>query len=76
MFRGKRGGLFKVLWHDSQGMCLLAKPLERGRFVCPRTDGEAVTITAARLGYALEGIDWRLPQRSWRPAGGGMAATD
>jgi len=25
VFRGKRGGLIKVLWHDGQGMCLLAK---------------------------------------------------
>lgn len=58
VFRGKRGGLIKVLWHDGQGMCLLAKRLERGRFVWPRTEGEAVTITAAQLGYLLEGIDW------------------
>ena len=67
VFRGKRGGLIKVLWHDGQGMCLLAKRLERGRFVWPRTEGEAVTITAAQLGYLLEGIDWRLPQRTDRP---------
>jgi transposase len=67
VFRGKRGGLIKVLWHDGQGMCLLAKRLERGRFVWPRTEGEAVTISAAQLGYLLEGIDWRLPQRTERP---------
>ena len=24
-------------------------------------------ITAAQLGYMLEGIDWRHPQRTWRP---------
>jgi transposase len=67
VFRGKRGDLVKILWHDGQGMCLFAKRLERGRFVWPRTEGEAVTITAGQLGYLLEGIDWRLPQRSWRP---------
>lgn len=71
VFRGKRGGLIKVLWHDGQGMCLFAKRLEHGRFVWPRTDGEAVTITAAQLGYLLEGIDWRLPQRTWRPQAAG-----
>ena len=72
VFRGKRGGLVKILWHDGQGMCLLAKRLERGRFVWPRTEGEAVTITAAQLGYLLEGIDWRLPQRTDSAAGGGL----
>jgi transposase len=71
-FRGRRGGLIKVLWHDGQGMCLFAKRLERGRFVWPSTaprDGaeRAVTITPAQLGYLLEGIDWRLPQHTWRP---------
>ena len=24
VFRGRRGGLVKVLWHDGQGMCLFA----------------------------------------------------
>jgi hypothetical protein len=32
VFRGRRGGLIKVLWHDGQGLCLFAKRLERGRF--------------------------------------------
>lgn len=67
VFRGKRGDLIKVLWHDGQGMCLFAKRLERGRFIWPVTNGEAVTITAAQLGYLLEGIDWRAPIRTQRP---------
>ena len=76
VFRGRRGGLIKVLWHDGQGLCLFAKRLERGRFVWPATvpmDGEArtVAITAAQLGYLLEGIDWRLPQNTWRPQAAG-----
>jgi transposase len=67
VFRGKRGDLIKLLWHDGQGMCLFAKRLERGRFIWPATAGEAVTITAAQLGYLLEGIDWRAPMRTQRP---------
>ena len=67
VFRGKRGDLIKLLWHDGQGMCLFAKRLERGRFIWPATVGEAVTITAAQLGYLLEGIDWRAPVRTQRP---------
>src|SRR5690348_17582613 len=34
-FRGRRGGLIKVLWHDGVGMCLFIKRLERGQFVWP-----------------------------------------
>ncbi len=37
VFRGRRGSLIKVLWHDGQGMCLFAKRLERGRFIWPST---------------------------------------
>ncbi len=33
VFRGRRGDLLKVLWHDDQGMCLFVKRLEHGRFV-------------------------------------------
>jgi transposase len=76
VFRGRRGGLIKVLWHDGQGMCLFAKRLERARFIWPSTTprdevDRTVTITSAQLGYLLEGIDWRLPQHTWRPAAAG-----
>ena len=67
VFRGKRGDLVKILWHDGQGSCLFAKRLERGRFQWPSTVDGAVTITAGQLGYLLEGIDWRMPRRTWRP---------
>jgi transposase len=67
VFRGKRGDLIKLLWHDGQGMCLFAKRLERGRFIWPATVGEVVTISPAQLGYLLEGIDWRSPQHTYRP---------
>ena len=67
VFRGRRGDIVKVLWFDGQGLCLFAKRLERGRFIWPATVGEAVTITAAQLGYLLEGIDWRAPIRTQRP---------
>jgi transposase len=66
-FRGKRGDLLKVIWHDGQGACLFTKRLERGRFIWPSVSGEAVTISAAQLSYLLSGIDWRCPQETWRP---------
>jgi transposase len=67
VFRGKRGDLIKLIWHDGQGACLFAKRLERGLFIWPITTGDDVTITAAQLGYLLEGIDWRAPIRTQRP---------
>ena len=71
MFRGKSGKLIKILWHDGLGMSLYAKRLERGRFLWPSSTAGVVTITPAQLGYLLEGIDWRMPQRSWRPRAAG-----
>ena len=71
VFRGRRGDLIKCLWHDGQGMCLFAKRLGRGRFLWPSTADGTVTISTAQLGYLLEGIDWRMPQKTWRPTAAG-----
>ena len=67
VFRGRRGNLIKVLWHDGLGCSLYAKRLERGRFIWPSPADGVVPISSAQLGYLLEGIDWRNPVRSWRP---------
>ncbi len=67
VFRGRRGDLIKVLWYDGQGLCLFAKRLEKGRFVWPSPDDGKVVVTAAQLAMLLEGIDWRMPRRTWRP---------
>ena len=66
VFRGRRGDLVS-LWSDGQGLCLFSKRLERGRFLWPSTADGTVTISTAQLGYLLEGIDWRMPQKTWRP---------
>src|SRR5262245_1526196 len=66
-FRGRRGNLLKVIWHDGQGACLFTKRLERGRFLWPSPADGVVTISSAQLGYLLSGIDWRNPQETWRP---------
>ena len=55
VFRGRRGDLIKVIWHDGQGACLFSKRLERGRFIWPTPSQGAVTISPAQLGYLLEG---------------------
>ena len=68
VFRGRRGDLLKVIWHDGQGACLFSKRLERGRFIWPTPVNGVVSITPAQLGYLLEGIDWRMPQKTWVPS--------
>jgi len=65
VFRGRRGHLIKILWHDGIGMSLYAKRLERGRFLWP-SQLTALSISAAQLAYMLDGIDWRNPVRTWR----------
>jgi transposase len=67
VFRGRRGDLVKLVWFDGDGMCLFAKRLERGRFVWPQAASGSVSLSAAQLSMLLEGIDWRRPQRTWRP---------
>ena len=83
VFRGRKGGLLKILWHDEQGrprayaasghgpLDLFSKRLERGHFIWPSPADGVVTISAGQLGYLLEGIDWRMPRQSWRPQSAG-----
>jgi transposase len=49
-FRGRRGNLLKVIWHDGQGACLFTKRLEHGRFLWPSPADGVVTISSAQLG--------------------------
>ena len=67
IFRGRRGGLVKMLWWDGDGLCLFAKRLERGRFIWPQATDGAIHLSAAQLSMLLEGIDWRRPVRTWNP---------
>src|SRR3979411_3367185 len=66
-FRGRRGNLIKILWHNGLGMSLYAKRLERGKFIWPYTARGVRARPPAQLAYMLECIDWRHPQRTWRP---------
>jgi transposase len=67
VFRGRRGDIVKLLWWDGQGMCLFAKRLEKGRFIWPQAQSGSVSLTPAQLSMLLEGIDWRMPVRTWQP---------
>ena len=64
----------RATWSRSCGMMgqatsLYLKRLEAGKFIWPVSrSGDAVQISAAQLGYLLEGIDWRNPRWTQRPA--------
>lgn len=55
---------------DGNGLCLFTKRLDQGSFVWPRMAGYdgSITLTPAQLAMLIEGIDWRAPERVWRPA--------
>ena len=59
VFRSRRGNRLKLLWWDGSGLCLFAKRLEKGRFVWPRVENGAITLTPAQLAMLIEGLDWR-----------------
>ena len=71
VFRGVRGDMVKIIWHDGLGMSLYCKRLEKGRFIWPTPADSVVAISAAQLAYMLDGIDWRNPRHTFRPATSG-----
>jgi transposase len=64
VLRGRRAERLKVLWWESNGLCLFAKRLERGKFIWPRAENGKVALTPAQLSMLLEGTDWRIPKRT------------
>ena len=76
VFRGRRGDLVKIVWWDGQGACMFSKRLEKGKFVWPSAKDGKICTTPAQLSMLLEGIDWRMPQRTWRPLTAGNSSTN
>ena len=66
-FCGCRGDLVKIVWWDGQGACMFSKRLVKAKYVRPAASDGKVTVSPAQLSMLLEGIDWRAPQRTWRP---------
>lgn len=69
-FRGKRTSMLKILFWDGNGFCLFTKKLDQGGFIWPKMSdpGGTVALSPAQLAMLIEGIDWRTPERRWRPA--------
>jgi len=68
-FRGRKADTVKILFWDGNGLCLFTKRLQYGHFIWPsvREPGGTATLTPAQFAMLLEGIDWRTPERFWRP---------
>ena len=64
VFRGRRGDVIKLLWHDGDGLCIFHKRLDSGRFVWPKAESGSISLTRAQLSMLCEGIDWRRPVRT------------
>jgi transposase len=47
IFRGRRGDLVKILWHDGIGLSLYAKRLDRGKFIWPSASAGGVHFLGA-----------------------------
>ena len=73
VFRGRKASTMKVLFWDGNGLCMFTKRLNQGGFVWPRLidPGGTVHLTPVQLALLIEGIDWRTPQKIWKPATAG-----
>ncbi|MBL4558329.1 MAG: IS66 family insertion sequence element accessory protein TnpB [Rhodobacteraceae bacterium] len=72
VFRGRRGDLLKIIWWMPRGHAFSANGLRRAVCLASSKDGK-IAVTPAQLSMLLEGIDWRMPNRTWRPLSVGNA---
>jgi transposase len=48
-FRGRRGNLLKLVWHDGIGLCMLTKRLDRDHFIGPMTSTGSIALSVGQL---------------------------
>jgi transposase len=70
VFRGRKANLIKIVYWDGTGLCLFTKRLEQGVFLWPPDvdPGETLALSSEQLSMLIDGVDWRAPERRWRPA--------
>jgi transposase len=59
VFRAKKAHRVKLARWDGTGLCLMAKKLEAGACSWLAVHDGPIRLTAAQLGWLLEGLDWR-----------------
>jgi len=69
-FRGRKANLIKIVFWDGTGLCLFSKRLEQGVFLWPPNvdPSETLALSSEQLSMLIDGVDWRAPERRWRPA--------
>ena len=50
VFRGVRGDMLRIIWHDGLGISLYAKRLEKILFIFPTPADGVVAISASHIG--------------------------
>ena len=75
VFRGRKANLIKIVFWDGTGLCLFTKRLEHGVFLWPSNvdPGGTLMLNSAQLSMLIDGVDWRAPERQWRPAVAGWS---
>ena len=75
VFRGRKANLIKIVYWDGTGLCLFTKRLEHGVFLWPSNidPGGTLMLNSAQLSMLIDGVDWRAPERQWRPAVAGRS---
>jgi transposase len=70
VFRGRKASLIKIVYWDGTGLCLFTKRLEQGVFLWPpdADPGETLALSSEQLSMLIDAVDWRAPERRWRPA--------
>src|ERR1700688_1574875 len=75
LVRGRKANLIRIVDSDCTRLCLFTKRLEHGVFLWPSNEpGGTLMLTSAQLSMLIDGVDWRAPERQWRPAVAGRAA--
>jgi transposase len=54
IFRGRRADQVKIIWHETDGLCLYCRRLDRGRFIWPQAADGKVLLSGAQLSMLLD----------------------